>query len=90
MTYMTNNAARTRNGRAREELLQDKSFTLHLAFHRRRQNFGGCFLDEIGDIAERDARLGIETERDAGELVHVIDRLQAERFVATWSGRASE
>ena len=62
-----------------EELLQDEAFALQLAFDRRRQDFGGRFLDEVGDIAERHARFGVETEGDAGELVEVIDRLQPER-----------
>ena len=63
-----------------EELLQDKAFTLQLAFHRRRQHFRGRLLDVVGHIAERDARFGIETKGDAGELVRVIDRLQTERL----------
>ena len=65
-------------GQSGKELLQDKAFTLQLAFHRRRQHFGRCFLDVVGHIAQCDARFGIETKRDAGELVRVIDRLQAE------------
>ena len=61
-----------------EELLEDEAFSLHLAFYRRRQDLGRGLFDEIGHVAERRVRLGIEAESDAGKLVQVVDRLQAE------------
>ena len=70
-----------------EKLLQDQAFALQLAFHRRRQHFGRGFLDEIGHVAERHARLRIETKRNAGELVQVVDRLQAQLASSISSAR---
>ena len=59
-----------------EKLLEHQAFSLHLAFHRRRQNFRGGLLDEISHVTERHAGFRIETECDAGELIQVIDPLQ--------------
>ncbi len=64
-----------------EELLKDEAFALQLAFHRRRQHFRGGFVDEIRHVTECDTGFGVEAEGDAGELVGVIDRLQAERLL---------
>ena len=72
-----------------EKLLEHEAFPLHFAFDRRRQNFGGGFLDEVGDVAKRDPGLGIETESDASELIQVIDRLQTEFSFAISSSCAS-
>ena len=68
-------------GQSVEELLQDKAFTLQLAFHRRRQHFRRRFLDVVGHIAQGDARFGVETKVTLVNWFGVIDRLQAESLL---------
>src|SRR2546423_1586367 len=67
-----------KKGQRFEELLQTKAFALNLAFHRRRQFLSLGFLDVISHIAERRVRFRIEAESDTGELIEVINGLQAE------------
>jgi hypothetical protein len=67
-------------------LLEDKAFSLKLTVHRAGQNLRGGFVDILGDVAERGVRFYIEAKRDAGELVDVIDRLQAECLLRVGHG----
>src|SRR2546425_2291974 len=61
-----------------EKLLENQPLPLKLSFDRGRQSFGGSFLNKISYAPQSHARFDVEAESDAGKLVRVIDRLEAD------------
>src|SRR5215470_8276533 len=52
-------------------------FALQARAQGRRDNFSSSFNDKVGGVAQGDAWLEIERERDARELVQMVHRLEA-------------
>src|SRR5206468_13105481 len=66
-----------------KQLLEHERFALEDALHAwvMRMDLRESVLNELGGIADGDVRQQVEVERDAGELIQMVDSLGTDNFL---------